>query len=183
MALAEANLELGEKVLSVLRSHGVSAILIGGFALAMHRYERSTQDLDLGVVVDPGILQNLSDSLRREGWCVEVRMPDAQDPLGGVIDVRNEESDAFVQIVNFDNSPSGGFPAVIHDALAEIEGKYDPSKLVVVPLKYLIALKLYAGGDRSKKDIQELLKRNPDADLEQIRSLCKRYRLKSGGLF
>lgn len=183
MGLAEANLELGEKVLVVLRLHEVSAILIGGVALAVHGYERATRDLDLGVAIEPGMLQTLDSSLKRHGWCVETRMPDAQDPLGGVIDVSDKMSGAFVQIVNFDNSPASGFPAVIRDAIAEIEGRYDPSKLVAVPLKHLIALKLYAGGERSKSDIQEVLKQNPDADLEEIRSLCKRYRLKTGGLF
>lgn len=149
----------------------------------MHRYERATKDLDLGIAIEPGMLQTLDSSLKRHGWCVETRTPDAQDPLGGVIDVKDKESHTFVQIVNFDNSPAGGFPAVVRDAIAEIGGKYDPSKLVVVPLKHLIALKLYAGGERSKSDIQELLKRNPDADLEEIRSLCERYRLTTGGLF
>lgn len=96
--------------------------------------------------------------------------------------MEDKESDAFVQIVNFDNSPAGGFPAVIRDAIAEIRKKHDPSKLVAVPLKHLIALKLYAGGERSKSDIREVLKQNPDADLEEIRSLCKRYRLKADGL-
>lgn len=36
MTLAKANLELGEKVFEVLRSHDVSAVLVGGFALAAH---------------------------------------------------------------------------------------------------------------------------------------------------
>ena len=40
------------------------------------------------------------------------------------------------------------------------------------------AVKLYAGGTRSHADIVELLRRNPDADLEQIRETCRRYRLK-----
>jgi len=39
------------------------------------------------------------------------------------------------------------------------------------PLGHLIALKLYAGGMKSKADTVELLKRNPDADRGGIREL------------
>ena len=41
-------------------------------------------------------------------------------------------------------------------------------------------LKLYAGGHKSKADIIELLVRNPDLELDEVRSVCARYRL--GGL-
>jgi hypothetical protein len=49
--------------------------------------------------------------------------------------------------------------------------------LKLVPLPQLVALKLYAGGLKSKADILELLRRNPDANLDDIRAVCKRYRL------
>ncbi|MGI6495395.1 MAG: hypothetical protein ACOX5G_04790 [Kiritimatiellia bacterium] len=52
------------------------------------------------------------------------------------------------------------------------------SSLKLVPLPQLVALKLYAGGVKSKADILELLGRNPDADIDDIRATCKRYRLK-----
>lgn len=46
-----------------------------------------------------------------------------------------------------------------------------------MPLAQLVALKLYAGGLGSKADIVELLRRNPEADLDAIRAACRRYRL------
>lgn len=52
------------------------------------------------------------------------------------------------------------------------------ASLRIIPLAHLIALKLYAGGMKSKADIVELLKRNPDADLDEIQMLCRRYRLR-----
>jgi len=51
------------------------------------------------------------------------------------------------------------------------------SRLKVVPLPYLIALKLYAGGHKSKADIIELIVRNPNLDLDEVRLLCGKYRL------
>jgi hypothetical protein len=41
----------------------------------------------------------------------------------------------------------------------------------------LIALKLYAGGFKSRADIMELIRRNPELDLNAVRDLCRRYRL------
>ena len=51
------------------------------------------------------------------------------------------------------------------------------SSLKLTPLPQLVALKLYAGGLKSKADIFELLLRNPDADLNDIIATCQRYRL------
>ena len=82
-----------------------------------------------------------------------------------------------VQIVSF----SGRFPAVIEDAvrLSTLVVRED-SPLKIMPIPLLIALKLYAGGHKSKADIIELLVRNPDLELDEVRSACARYGL--GGL-
>ena len=49
------------------------------------------------------------------------------------------------------------------------------SPLRLVPIPQLVALKLYAGGHKSKADIVELLVRNPGLDLTDVRVACKRY--------
>ena len=51
-------------------------------------------------------------------------------------------------------------------------------RLRIVPLPHLVALKLYAGGTKSRADIVELLSRHPDADLAAIRDLCRNWRLR-----
>ncbi len=56
----------------------------------------------------------------------------------------------------------------------------EDSPLEIVPIPHLIALKLYAGGHKSTADIIELLVRNPDLELDEVRSVCARYAL--GGL-
>jgi hypothetical protein len=104
---------------------------------------------------------------------VELREPDGQDPLGGVVDVRGPFG--LVPIVNY----GGRFPAVIDDGLAAADTVIRPgSRLRIVPLPHLVALKLYAGGTKSRADIVELLSRNPDADLAAIRDLCRSWRLR-----
>jgi hypothetical protein len=162
-----------EEVAGVLKSHGVEALVIGAVALAAHGYVRFTDDLDLGVNTDLGTLRNVAEALRHSGFDVEVREPDAQDPLGGVVDVRGPFG--LVQIVNY----GGRFPAVIDGGLTAAETVICAgSHLLIVPLPHLVALKLYAGGTKSRADIVELLARNPDADMSAIRELCRGWRLR-----
>jgi len=172
--------ELAERVVEVLQRHEIEALVIGGFALVAHNYPRATEDLDLGVNASVPQLKIIRDELEILGYAATLRTPDGTDPLGGVIDVENSEG-ALVQIVNFDKSPFGGLPRAITDALASAPA--GDAKLRIIPLPHLIALKLYAGGQRSISDIRELLRNNPDTDVDAIRELCREYGLNVGGLF
>ncbi|MFM9059266.1 MAG: hypothetical protein ACKOSQ_09100 [Planctomycetaceae bacterium] len=166
-------LEAAERIACLLADRGIDAVLIGASALAAHRYVRHTEDIDLGVNVAIRDLAFVAEGLREAGYEVEVREPDGQDPLGGVIDVTGPFG--LVQIVNFGER----FPAVIDSGLAEATLRVrSDDGLRIIPLAHLIALKLYAGGMKSKADIVEVLRRNPDADRDGIRTLCRRYRLR-----
>jgi hypothetical protein len=169
---ADAILHAAEDVVVILRQHHVDAVVIGAVALAAFHYVRYTEDIDLGVNADLATLRTIADSLRRAGYKVELREPDATDPLGGVIDVSGPFG--LVQVVSF----AGRFPAVVDDAvrLASAVVRVG-SPLRLVPVPQLIALKLYAGGHKSKADIVELLARNSDLDLDEIRRTCDGYRL------
>lgn len=171
----EAILCAAEEVVGILERHRVDAVVIGAVALAAYHYVRQTEDIDLGVNADLPTMRVIARSLRQAGFEAELREPDGDDPLAGVIDV----SGAFglLQIISYDNR----FPAVIEDALQACHlAVRDGSRLRIVPIPQLIALKLYAGGYKSKADIVELLRRNPGLDLEEIRAVCGKYRL--GGL-
>jgi len=168
----EIMLRTAEEIVGILKQHRVDAVVIGATALAAYRYVRQTDDIDLGVNADLPTLRGVVESLRRAGFSAELREPDGDDPLGGLIDVTGPFG--LLQIISF----ADRFPAVIDDAVRE-------SKLVVragsplrlAPIAQLIALKLYAGGYKSKADIVELLTRNPELDLTEIRTVCNRYRL------
>ena len=168
-----ANLRAAERVAALLDQHGVPSVVIGAVALAAYHYVRYTEDIDLGVDADLPGMRKLAVALREEGFTVELREPDGDDPLGGVIDVSGPFG--LVQVVSF----AGRLPAAIRDALAGDDVRVSPrSKLRLVPLPQLVALKLYAGGTKSRADIVELLRRNPEADLSPIRAACRRYRLR-----
>jgi len=163
---------MAEAVAETLREHGVEAIVIGAIALAAHGYVRYTDDIDLGVNADVATLRVLAAELRRAGFAAELREPDAEDPLGGVIDVFGPAG--LVQIISY----ADRFPAVIDEALAQSTlVVHAGSALRIVPVPHLIALKLYAGGFKSKGDIVELIRCNPQLDLNEVRDLCQRYRL------
>lgn len=169
----DANLEAAEKVAELLSRHKVDAVVIGAVALAAYRYIRQTDDIDLGVNADVPTLRQIVIALREAGFAAVLREPDGDDPLGGVIDVTGPFG--LVQIVSY----AGRFPIVIEDAvrgasLVVREG----SPLRIVPLPQLIALKLYAGGLKSKSDIVEVLARNPECDVAEVERVCDSYRLR-----
>src|SRR5678815_59533 len=85
--------------------------------------------------------------------------PDADDPLGGCLNVTGDEFD-LVQVVNFDNpfrpGAGGAGRAAVETATPNVLGP-----LAVADIPHLVALKLYAGGRKNELDILELLDRNP----------------------
>lgn len=173
MDKAESLLAAAETVYDILRQNRVDAVVIGAIALAAYQYVRQTDDIDLGINADLAKMRTLVSALREAGYTTDLREPDGDDPLAGVIDVTG--SFGLLQIISF----ADRFPAVIDDALREStlvvrEG----SPLRLVPIPQLVALKLYAGGFKSKADIVELLSRNPQIDLNSIRAVCKKYRLR-----
>jgi hypothetical protein len=172
MQTPDSLLQAAERVMQILEQHRIDAVVIGAVAMAAHHYVRLTHDIDLGVNADIETLRDITSSLHDAGYEAELREPDAQDPLGGVVDITGPVG--LLQIISY----AQRFPAVIEDALQKTTVTLRPgSPLKLVPLPQLVALKLYAGGLKSKADILELLLRNPEANLDEINTTCSRYRL------
>ncbi len=172
----DENLREAERIAALLFEEGLPAVVIGAVALAAHRYVRFTQDVDLGVDADMSQMRGLVEVLRAAGYDPELHEPDGDDPLGGVMDVSGEFG--LVQIVNFGNR----FPAAIRDALDGEDIRIRPDGVLrIMPIPQLVALKLYAGGLKSLADIVELLRRNPEVDLDMIGETCRKYRLRGWG--
>ncbi len=175
---ADRTLEMAARVARILEELGVASALIGAAALAAHGYPRSTADLDLGVATDPfstlpSALRRIVEELRVEATLVT---PDADDPLGGVLTVTGEGIEP-IQVVNFVN-PLGSRPNPGIEAISTaVDGLIHGTRLRVVDLPHLVALKLYAGGRKSTLDVLELLERNPAADRGEIGRVCARFTL------
>lgn len=118
------------------------------------------------------------EALRARGYEVELVTPDAEDPLGGALNITGDGFD-LVQVINFENPfARNATPATtaIRNALV---GGIEDSRLRVVTLPDLVALKLYAGGPKSRADVAELLVRNPEADRAVIRRACEACHLEA----
>jgi hypothetical protein len=173
--------ELAERVATFALSLRIETTLIGAYAMAVHNYVRATLDIDLASAVDLPALQLLKDAVIEAGLHAHLFLPDADDSLGGKLVVWTQVDEAGeplepVEVVNFLNpfrprrTPA---PAAIRSS-SPLEGK---PALRYPTLEHLIALKLDAGGPRDHADVIDLLRENPDADLEQIRATCQDYGL------
>ena len=180
MADPKQLVKLAERVAELARELGIETALIGAAALAVHNYERSTKDLDLGTNVDPVLyLSKLELAVKALGLHTALRLPDDEDPIGGVLDVSDrvdEDGDLIdpIQIVNFYN-PYRPRRTPGADAVKRAVVIGGGSTLRCVRLPDLIALKLDAGSLRDDADVVELLFRNPGVDLEEVRATCEPY--------
>jgi hypothetical protein len=76
-----AALRLAERVAEAASSLGLESALTGAAALAVHRYTRGTEDIDLAVAVDPQRqLLALERELSARGLATRIRMPDDEAP-------------------------------------------------------------------------------------------------------
>ena len=151
-SVLKKTVKVAERVQALLDAAGARSAVIGAMACAAWNYPRHTRDFDLGCATDPfTVLQKVARTLQEAGWEVECRLPDAEDPLGGMLVI---EGAGFrrVEVVNFYNPlrprKNPGRQAIE----SALEGRLAPSKLRLVKLTDLIALKLYAGGPKSVTD-------------------------------
>lgn len=173
-------LSLAERIATAALDLGIETAVIGALALAAHKYVRATQDVDLATAVDVyPLLRELERKLRGTSLLVELRMPDEDDPLGGVLRVWervDQDGEPFepVEVVNFRN-PHRVNVTPAESAIRNAVPLDLGSSLRYAQLPDLIALKLYAGGTQDLGDIVAVLKLNPDADLDQIRARSARF--------
>jgi hypothetical protein len=172
----DATLSLAERVAATARDLGIETALIGAAALSVHGYTRGTQDLDLAVLIDPHTqLRALRNALEASGLNCELRLPDDEDPLAGMLVIRHADANDperadIVEVVNFrhahraSRSPAQG-------AIVRAE-PVPGTSLRCVTIEDLVAFKLYAGGWSDLADIQQLLARNPQLDLESLRTVA-----------
>jgi hypothetical protein len=172
----DATLALAERVAAAARDLGIETALIGAAALSVHGYTRGTQDLDFAVLVDPHTqLRALRDALAASGLNCELRLPDDDDPLGGMLVIRatgaeDPERVDVVEVVNFGPASRAARSPAQH-AIQRAE-PVAGTTLRCVTLEDLVAFKLYAGGWPDFADIQQLLARNPGLDIALLRAVA-----------
>ena len=177
-ARPERTLEVAARVAMILDGLGVPSALIGAAALAVHGFPRATDNVDLAVATDPFTVLREAQQRITAALHVTARLvtPGADDPLGGVLSITGDDFDP-VQVVNFLNTlatrPNPGEEAVRTAQPGIVTG----TALRVVDLPHLVALKLYAGGYKSRLDVLALLDRNPGLDCDETARICARFGL------
>ena len=144
------------RVVKLLEARGLRCALVGAAALAVHGYSRATEDVDIGVAT-PSLddLRRIGDELRTVLQAdVTIAMPDADDPLGGVITI-NRDGIRQIQVINFLN-PIGVGDHPGREALAHtLEVRLAGERTNVVDLEHLVAMKLFAGGMKSTHAVRQ----------------------------
>jgi hypothetical protein len=97
------------------------------------------------------VLKVVAKKLKGQGFRVELREPDANDPLGGLVIVRAPGANP-VEVVNFRHE-------LAREAI-ETAVSLPSVPFPVVDLVHLVALKLRAGGPQDVADAIQVLQRN-----------------------
>ena len=137
--------------------------LIGGVALAVYGIERFTKDVDLAVT-------------RRQSAAVETSLSDL-DPrplrIGGVSVATSHG--VRIDFIDRRKNYEALFGAAIEAAQSEsLRVQVGAHELAVVPLEYLVALKLVADRPQDEADLDRLLRLRP-LNYRSARTLVEKY--------
>ena len=184
--------ELAREVSLALAKEDRPTLVIGATACAAHGYVRFTNDIDLAVSMLPNELESFSKRLDADSdLFVEYESPTPEDNLGGVVDLYLEDPDVEydeddwdnppkeppkVEVINFNNPPAGGFPALVRDALARSNSRSEALGASLPTVEDLILFKAYAEGPKSRLDVGELLTRTKP-NIVELRKRAEGYNM------
>jgi len=138
-----------KEFLSLLRSHGVEYLLIGGYAVIYHGFPRATSDMDVWIAMDPENAQRMANTVREFGFDT----PDLSPALFlqensmvrmGNIPMRIEIL-TRISGVNFEECYRN-----------RIVGEMDGVEVSVISLRDLLANKRASGRHKDLMDVEEL---------------------------
>lgn len=146
------------RVAAALREVGISFATIGAIALAARGVSRSTLDIDL-LSTDVRCLDSEVWSAVESGGAIsEIRRGDVEDPLAGVVRIRQEGErpvDVVVGRARWQGEAvRSAEPLAVLDVIIPVVRSVD-----------LVLLKLFAGGPQDAWDIGQLLAANRDGTL------------------
>ncbi|MGE5344234.1 MAG: nucleotidyltransferase [Candidatus Omnitrophota bacterium] len=151
-----------EKLFTVLNNLNIPYVLIGGYAAAAWGYIRATKDTDFLAAISPDKIDRVIADLKAQGFTVEYRRGDIEDPVRGLIklgfQLQESEIDFTELVLGIKKMPSDVYLRAKKLHFAEIE-------IPVISPEDLIILKLIAGGPSDINDarnIYEILKEKLD---------------------
>ena len=138
-----------KEFLSLLRSHGVRYLLIGGYAVGYHGYPRATGDLDIWIAMEPENANRIVEALRRFGFDPPQLAPglflqDQRIVRVGNVPLRIEITTA-ISGVSFEECHA-----------ARIEAVLDGVEVTVIDLAHLKTNKRASGRHKDLMDLEQL---------------------------
>lgn len=138
-----------KEFLSLLRSHGVRYLLIGGYAVGYHGYPRATGDLDIWIAMEPENANRIVDALREFGFDTPQLSPglflqDRSMVRMGNVPLRIEITTA-ISGVSFEECYS-----------ARIDDVMDGVEVSLIDLAHLKANKRASGRHKDLMDLEQL---------------------------
>ncbi|MBI5599227.1 MAG: nucleotidyl transferase AbiEii/AbiGii toxin family protein [Deltaproteobacteria bacterium] len=168
----ERNLEEVVRCLNRIKRQGVITgyALIGGLSVSTWGFPRGTKDIDLLVSLSLEATHRLKaffSALEGEGFKPEVFRGGHLDPVPYLVKITHKDVPVDILIATRRWEDEAVERAVKVD--------FHGVKVPVVPLEYLIVMKLKSGGPRDLLDAEELLKTG--GDIETIKGLAIRLRV------
>lgn len=156
-------------VAEILRRERVDYAVIGAFALTVLGVVRATTDVDALLFTKPGRLAKLEKPFRRAGFDTELRTAEADDPIAGMLVLR----DGFGNCVELLGGLRNMDPEIFSRAL---EIRFRSELLRVVGREDFIAMKCFAGGPQDLLDARSAYQAAPGPiDLDLLRTVTRRF--------
>jgi predicted nucleotidyltransferase len=168
---AASSAHLLQDVGRVLESEGIRWATIGALAVAYHGWIRASMDADALITFKGSAsdLDRISEKLREQGWKVDSRVGDEDDPLGFVIRIADDLENQVDLIGGIRKLDLGFFER-------RVQADFDGMVLEVASSEDLIALKIFAGGPKDLEDasgVIEVMGANMDRAL--LLKLCRGF--------
>jgi predicted nucleotidyltransferase len=138
-----------KEFLSLLRSHGVRYLLIGGYAVIYHGFPRATGDMDIWIAVDPENAQRMVDTIRDFGFAT----PDLAPALFLQDNSMVRMGNVPVRIEILTRISGVGFEDCYRDRIVDT---MDGVEVSLISLRDLLANKRASGRHKDLMDIEEL---------------------------
>lgn len=152
-----------------LGRHGVRYAVIGAMAAAVHGVVRASLDADALVALPVREVQALRQSLIEEGYEVALRTGDADDPIPGLLEIR----DPYGNRVDLLLGLRGMDPELLKRTRPV---RFGEAILAIVSREDFIAMKAFAGGPVDLADARAVIDLDRQSlDVDLLRRLAQRF--------
>ena len=152
-----------------LAKRGVRYAVIGAMAAAAHGVVRASLDADAIVALQVREAQALRESLVGDGYDVTLRSGDVDDPIPGMIEIRDRYGNRVDLLLGL----RGMDPELLSRTLPVRLGGVE---LAIVGKEDFIAMKAYAGGPVDLADARAVIDLGRDSlDAELLRRVARRF--------